>query len=133
MIRRIARPFRPIDVDSRTLEFFQLSSLGEDLRREAEYETSGVCSIAIARDEQVTLVLVALRKGEWMREHRVPSDGSLVVLSGRVAFVAESAREELTPDALALFSPDLFHGVEALEDSLFLLIIGGRERPATAA
>jgi quercetin dioxygenase-like cupin family protein len=134
MHSRLSRPFRPIDVESETLEFFQLSSLAEDLKRESEYAEHGVCSIAIARDEHVTLVLVAVRRAEVLGEHHFPSAGTLVVLSGRVAFSAEEAGryEELGAGALAVFSADLCHGVEALEDSTYLVIIGGRERPATA-
>ena len=66
-----------------------------------------------------------------MREHRLPSDGTLVVLSGRVQFLsdAQDVREELSAGAMAVFAPELCHAVEAIEDSTFLVIIGGRERP----
>jgi quercetin dioxygenase-like cupin family protein len=134
MQRRLERPFRPIEVDADTLEFFHLTSLGDDLKRDAEYEDSGVCSISIARDEDITLVLTALRAGASMREHHMPSAGTLVLLTGRVAFEAEGGaeREELTPGAMAVFSSDLFHGVVAREDSTLLVIIGGRARPETS-
>jgi quercetin dioxygenase-like cupin family protein len=66
-----------------------------------------------------------------MREHRAPAPGSVVVLAGRVAFLAdgEPARSELAPGALALFAGGLPHAVEALEDAAYLVTIGGRERP----
>ena len=134
MQRRLNRPFRPIEVDADTLEFFQLTSLGDDLKRDAEYEESGVCSISIARDEDVTLVLTALRAGASIREHHLPSAGTLVLLSGRAAFETHGGaeHEELTPGAMAVFSSDLCHGVVAREDSTLLVIIGGRVRPETA-
>lgn len=128
MRSRLSRPFRPIDLGAETLAFFQLPSLGEDLRHEHEYERSGVCAITIARDEHVTLVLVALRKGSVMRNHRAPSAGTLVLLEGRAAFVAGAAREDLRPGCLAAFSADVIHSVEALEDVSYLVIIGGRDR-----
>jgi quercetin dioxygenase-like cupin family protein len=135
MLNRLSRPFRPIDLDAETLAFFQLTTLGEDLRRECEYDESGVCSIAIARDEHVTLVLSALRQGEKVAEHRLPSAGTLVVLEGRITFLAREAAapEELGPGAMAVFSADVCHGIEAREDALFLVIIGGRQRPPTAS
>ena len=130
MLTSLSRPFRPIDLGAEGLAFFQLASLGEDLKSEHEYERSGVCAITLARDEHVTLVLVALRRGSLMRDHRSPSVGTLVLLAGRVAFSAgaEPAREELEPGCLAAFSADLTHSVEALEDATYLVIIGGRER-----
>jgi quercetin dioxygenase-like cupin family protein len=134
MLSHLIRPFRPIEVDREPLTFFQLARLGEDLRREAEYEQSGRASITLVREKPVTLVLVALRKGEVMRDHQVPSDGALALLSGRVAFAAETAssHQELAPGALALFAAGLIHRVEALDDAIFLVIIGGRERPPWA-
>jgi quercetin dioxygenase-like cupin family protein len=132
MLSRLSRPFRPIDLGAQALAFFQLARLGEDLRREHEYERSGVCAITLARDEHVTLVLVALRKGAVMRDHRSPSAGTLVLLSGRAVFSAGPYREELDPGCLAAFSADLTHGVEALEDAAYLVIIGGRPRPSAS-
>lgn len=78
----------------------------------------------------MTTALVALRRGAAMREHRAPSAGALVLLAGRVAFLAgrEPARTELAPGALALFAPEVPHAVEALDDASYLVAIGGRER-----
>jgi quercetin dioxygenase-like cupin family protein len=134
MIEQLSRPFRPVEVERDSLAFFQLARLGEDLRREAEYQESGLGSITLAREKPVTLVLVALRKGAVMRDHQVPSDGALVLLAGRVSFAAETATspQELSPGALALFAAGLIHSVEALADALCLVIIGGRERPPWA-
>jgi quercetin dioxygenase-like cupin family protein len=134
MLRTLSRPFRPIEVEREPLTFFELASLGRDLKCEAEYQESGRSSITLAREKPVTLVLVALRKGAVMREHQVPSDGALVLLSGRVAFAAETGMppQELPTCALALFAAGLIHRIEALEDALCLLVIGGRERPPWA-
>jgi quercetin dioxygenase-like cupin family protein len=134
MIGSLSRPFRPVEVERDSLTFFQLTTLGADLRREAEYEDAGRASITLAREKPVTLVLVALRRGAVMGDHQMPSDGALVLLSGRVAFATETgtSSQELGAGALALFAEGLIHRVEALEDALCLLIIGGRDRPPWA-
>jgi len=134
MLHTLLRPFRPIEVEREPLTFFELAGLGLDLKREAEYQESGRSSITLAREKPVTLVLVALRQGAVMRDHQVPSDGAMLLLSGRAAFAAETATspQELGAGALALFAAGLIHRVEALEDALCLLIIGGRERPPWA-
>jgi quercetin dioxygenase-like cupin family protein len=131
MIRRLSRPFRPIELGANTLEFFQLRELGEALTGEDEYRTSGIAAVTLARDEDVTMLLVALRAGSVMREHRAPSAGAAVFVSGRGVFVSGDGgdRASLEPGSLAAFSADLAHAVEALEDSLYLVIIGGRKRP----
>jgi quercetin dioxygenase-like cupin family protein len=130
----LPRPFRPLELDPGTLSFFELPALAGALREEDEYQRSGVAAVTVARDGPMTLVLVALRKGARMREHRAPSAAGVVVLTGRVAFLSdrEPARRELGPGALATFASDVPHAVEALEDAAYLVMIGGRERPAAA-
>jgi quercetin dioxygenase-like cupin family protein len=129
LLASLSRPFRPIEIDADTLAFFQLPALAEDLKCQDEYASSGISAITLARDDHVTSVLVALRKGSLMREHRAPSAAMVVVISGRVRFVAgDAAHTDLAPGSLAAFSSDVFHAVEALEDATYLVIIGGRER-----
>lgn len=130
----LSRPFRPIELSADTLAFYSLPSLSKELASEAEYERSGVSAITIARDDHVTLVLVALRKGAVMREHRAPAAATVVLISGRAKFVAgDGATTDLEPGSLVAFSADVLHAVEALEDAVYLVIIGGRNRPNLAA
>jgi quercetin dioxygenase-like cupin family protein len=130
MIQALSRPFRPVELTAGALEFFQLHALAEHLREEDEYRRTGVSAVSLTRDGHATHVLIALRKGGVMREHRAPSAASVVVLSGRVVFAAggDARRTELDAGALAAFSADVPHAVEALEDAVYLLMIGGRER-----
>lgn len=122
---------RPIELDAGALAFFPLPQLAAELREREEYHHAGVTAVTLARDGHATMVLVALRKGAAMRDHRAPSAASVLVLSGRVAFVAsrEPKRTELAAGSLAAFSPDVTHSLEALEDATYLITIGGRERP----
>lgn len=130
----LSRPFRPIELNAETLAFFFLPSLSADLKSQDEYERSGVAAITLTRDDHVTLVLVALRKATVMREHRAPSAATVVLFSGRARFVAAGgASTDLEPGSLAAFSADVPHAVEALEDAVYLVIIGGRNRGKLAA
>jgi quercetin dioxygenase-like cupin family protein len=125
----VTRPFRPIELSAETLAFFSLSDLAKDLAGEDEYGRSGVSSVTLTRDGHVTAVLVALRKGSTMREHRAPSAAIVVLLSGSASFVAvDGTKTALKPGSLAAFSADVPHAIEASEDAAFLVIIGGRER-----
>ena len=134
MQSHLSRPFRPIELDAKTLAFFQPLTLVEDLRREDEYVRSGVSAVTLARDEHVTLLLVALRKGAVMREHRAPSAAMVVLLAGRAQFLAgDGERSDLESGSVAVFSADIPHAVEALEDAAYLVIIGGRERPGATS
>ena len=132
MAPSLSRPFRPIELTEGTLDFFRLLKFAEEMKTEDEYRRSGLSGVTLARDEHLTLVLVALRKGERMREHRAPVGAAVVLLSGRASFVSGSdeSRTELEPSSLAVFAPEVSHAVEALEDAVYLVIIGGRDRAA---
>lgn len=134
MLTSLSRPFRPIELGAGTLEFFQLARLADDLKSQDEYARTGVAAITLARDEHITLVLVTLRRGAEMREHRAPSAATVVLLSGRVSFHAggNAAQTELEPGSMAAFAADLPHAVEALDDAAYLLMIGGRHRHAAS-
>lgn len=122
---------RPITLAAGTLESFSLVDVARELETHDEYRRSGIAGVTLVRDEQLTLMLVALRKGAIMREHRAPSAGSVVLLSGTVDFVAgeDGPETELKAGSLAVFSADLAHTVRARDDARYLVIIGGRSRP----
>jgi quercetin dioxygenase-like cupin family protein/hemerythrin superfamily protein len=130
-----ANSSRPITLTAETLAFFPLADVARELETHDEYRRSGVAGITLVRDEQLTLMLVALRKGAVMREHRAPSAGSVVLLSGTVGFVSGDAgpETELTAGSLAVFSADLAHAVHARDDARYLVVIGGRSRPPEGA
>lgn len=130
-----ASPSRPIALPSGTLGFFPLRELAAELEARDEYGRSGVSGITLVRDENLTLMLVALREGAVMREHRAPSAGGVVLLSGRASFVAgdEGSETELATGSLAVFSADMPHAVRAQENARYLVIIGGRPRPHESA
>jgi quercetin dioxygenase-like cupin family protein len=132
MAAHVSRPFRPVELKTGELDFFRLREFAEELKTQDEYRRSGVSGVTLARDEHLTVVLVALRKGETMREHRAPSGAAVVLLSGRASFVSGSdeSRTELEPNSLAVFAPEVTHAIEALDDALYLVIIGGRNRAA---
>lgn len=135
ILSTVSRPFLPVELTTGILRFFQLGALAQDLTTEEGYRTSGVASVTLARDEHVTLVLVALRARGIMREHRAPSAATVVLLSGRARFVSgmDARQTEIGPGTLAAFSADVPHSVEAVEDATYLVIIGGRVRPPEEA
>ncbi len=132
MAPSLSRPFRPVELTTGTLDFFRLRDFAEEMKTQDEYRRSGLSGVTLVRDEHLTMVLVALRKGERMREHRAPVGAAVILLSGRASFVSGSdeGRTELEPSCLAVFAPEVSHAVEALEDAVYLVIIGGRDRAA---
>jgi quercetin dioxygenase-like cupin family protein len=124
----LPRPFRPVDLTATALESFDLKGLAQQLTMEPQYNEEGKAGITLARDAHVSVVLEALRKGSELREHRAPASALATLLSGRATFVSEpgSRRTEMLPGTLVAFSADLDHALVADEDSVCLIVIGGR-------
>lgn len=126
---RLDRPFRPVDPAVTPLESFDLHGLAAQLVQEPQYQKEGRAGITLARDAQVSVVLEALRAGGELREHHSPASAIVTLVSGRATLVSEAGakRTSLDPGTLVVFSAALEHALVADEDSVCLLVIGGRE------
>lgn len=117
---------KPVELTKSVARSFSLEPLAEELRQEAAYERSGRTAASLARGDDMTVVLTVVRAGELVREHEAPGPVSVIVLSGRVRFGTEEEELVLGAHEMVSFAGDVTHSVEAVEDSAFLIVIGGR-------
>lgn len=101
-----------------------------DLREEVESSWSqlpdakaGHTAKTLLKQGKLRMVLLAVRKGASIPEHKVDGECSLHVLSGRVAIVLEGQRRELKGGQVMGIEDQIRHDVEALEDSNVLLTV----------
>lgn len=120
------RPYRPIDLNISQIEGFPLSSMGDQLMVEAKAATSGRASLTLARGDEMTAVLVAMKNGVTLEEHSAPGAATVVTLSGNILFSTKTKNITLTQAESVTFTSDISHSVHANEDSTFLIIIGGK-------
>lgn len=128
MTDSFSRPFRPIEMSPSTLESFQLADMASQLKLETPFTQSGRNSLSLVRGDDFTMVLAVLRKGTKMREHKAPGAATVVLLEGAIDFEDPGAGKmlRLHPKDSVVFSADLVHSLVALEDSAYLIVIGGR-------
>jgi quercetin dioxygenase-like cupin family protein len=100
----------------------------EGLRRSASYQRNDHASATIVNRPGLGVVLVALPKGGHMTEHRAAWPIMLRVLEGRVRVILRDQTLEMSPGDLVSLAPNLAHEVSGVEDSAFLLTIGGEAR-----
>lgn len=89
---------------------------------------TGRNSLSLARSDEMTVVLLVLKDQAVLHEHKAPGPITVTTLSGHLEFSTESQEDPLylkTGDS-AVCAAHLPHRVKALEDSAFLLVIGGR-------
>jgi quercetin dioxygenase-like cupin family protein len=115
---RISAPVVTTNIDSEL----------EALRRSASYQRNDHASATIVNRPGLGVVLVALPKGGHMAEHRAARPIMLRVLEGRVRLTLPDLTLEMSPGDLTSLAPNIAHEVSGVQDSAFLLTIGGGTR-----
>ena len=120
------RPYRPVDLNTPLTKSFPLMSMSEKLMEEAILATSGRASLTLARGNELTIVLAALKAGTTLEEHSAPAAATVIALSGNIIFTTSADKITLEQGDGVTFTADVMHSVYATEDSTFLIVIGGK-------
>ncbi len=129
MSQAYKRPFRPTELSDTTVTSFSLLPMANQLMAEDVIEKTGRNALTLARGNDLTVVLMVLKDQASLHEHTAPGPITVTALSGHLAFSTATESEPMmlrTGDA-AVCAAHLPHSVKALEDSAFLLVIGGRD------
>jgi len=127
-----ARPKTPKDFTAKEKEFaaltaplltFNLTAETERLRGEEHWLKDGRISETLVKYSDFRIVLILMRAGTLMQEHKADARISIQGLSGRVMVQLPEKTVELSSGDLLVLEKCLPHDVRALEDSAFLLSI----------
>ncbi len=102
---------------------FDLKNEAEALRQEQGWRCTGHSAKTLVKQHDQRIVLIAMRAGSRMMEHRAASAISIHVLSGRVRVHVATRTIEVAGGQLAALDRALSHDVEACEDSTVLLSV----------
>lgn len=87
--------------------------------QEAATTEKGRSAAILIHDGPLRQTILGLKAGQVLAEHNSPPAASLYLLQGRVRVTGQDQSEVGTGEIVAL--THVRHGVEALEDSVFLL------------
>lgn len=121
------RPYRPVDLNTSLTKAFPFEKMAENLMEEAEFATSGRASLTLARGDELTVVLIALKADKVLEEHPAPAAATVIVLSGSIIFTTSADKITMELGEGVTFTGDVLHSVYASEDSAFLVVIGGKQ------
>jgi quercetin dioxygenase-like cupin family protein len=93
------------------------------LTSEDEWLSGKRDGITLVKYPHMRVVLVALRKGTRMREHKMRGPISLFVVQGRIHIEAGSTSYKVRKKELVTLRTAILHDVQADQDSVFLLTI----------
>lgn len=119
-------PYRPVSLDTSLTKGFALNSMGEQLLEEANAASAGRAALTLARGNDLTVVLTAITAGTVLHEHRAPGPATVVILNGSIVFSSNTENITLEKGEAVVFTADVLHAVEANEDSVLLVSIGGK-------
>jgi quercetin dioxygenase-like cupin family protein len=74
------------------------------------------------KDDALNILLMVLKKEARLAEHRTKGPIAVHVLSGAVRFSARGESAELKSGSIAALDREVVHELEALEESVVLLI-----------
>ena len=126
MDKAFERPYRPLNVDDSWIESFPLKAMARQLMDEDAFAESGRNALTLVRGDEMTVVLTVIRAGTALHEHRAPGPATVIPLSGNIRMLGGNEKMPLEPGSAVSFTADVLHAVEAVEDSAFLIVIGGR-------
>lgn len=103
---------------------FDLHSEADHLRGLDVYEKGGPTGRTLVKEPDLRIVLMALKAGARLEEHRASGPLSIQPLEGVVRLQIPDGSVELRPGQLLMLEPGIPHAVEGVEDAVFLLTIG---------
>jgi quercetin dioxygenase-like cupin family protein len=103
---------------------FDLPGEIEQLRQGRLYGHGGPSGRTLLKEQDLRIVLVALKAGGRMEEHSASGPSSIQAIEGLVRVHLADRQVELGPGSLLTMESAVRHDVEAVEDSAFLLTIG---------
>jgi len=116
-------PERPMHEVARAANTFDLAAEVERLHSEESWRQGSRNAKTLVKEPELRIVLIALRQGGRMEEHRAPGRISIQTLTGRLRLRVRDQTVDLPAGHVLALDPDIAHDVEALDESAFLLTI----------
>jgi quercetin dioxygenase-like cupin family protein len=113
---------KPIAAEQLTAQ--DLGAIASQIRLEAPYQRGGHGAHTVLREDDLRVVVLALKAGAVIPEHQAQATGSLQVIAGRVRLLFAARGVELSTGQLIAIEHGARHSVEALEESALVLTLG---------
>lgn len=111
---RLSQPIIQLDVDAELAE----------IRKGAAYQSSDHAAKTLVKEAGLDVVLLALKAGGEVREHRARVPILVQAVAGEVGFWVEDRQFDLRPGRLLAVDAQLAHRLEARTEAAVLLTLG---------
>jgi quercetin dioxygenase-like cupin family protein len=101
-----------------------LAMIEREVRLEEQYQREGHAARTVVREQDLRIVLIAMKPDARIPQHRASATVSIHVLRGHVRLQLRDRRVELSAGQLLVLAGGLEHDVEALDEAALLLTLG---------
>ena len=102
---------------------FDLAAETKKLRREGIWDIESHNAIALAKYDDLRVVLIAMKAGSRMEGHKAYGSISIHSLTGRLRLHLPDRAVDIAAENLVILGRSQPHNIEALENSSFLLSV----------
>ncbi|MBZ0198833.1 MAG: cupin domain-containing protein [Ignavibacteriaceae bacterium] len=102
---------------------FSIDKEVDRLKTEPTWADGDRNAITLQKNSKLRVVLITMRKGASLKEHKVEGPITIFVLSGKIIFSTGDDKINMSGNELIVLEKTIPHDVEALEDSSFILTI----------
>ncbi len=106
------------------MTLFDLVAVAAELRTQDAYLREGHTARTLVREPDLRVVLIVMKAGSRIAEHRAQETASIHALSGHVRLRLPDDVVDLPTGRLLVLERDLKHDVEAIDESAVLLTLG---------
>ena len=92
------------------------------LKGAAEWNSGDRHAISLIKDAALNVLLMVLKKGAHLHEHRTKGPITVQVVSGSIRFSAGPDQRVISAGEMVGLDRGIAHSVEALEESAFILV-----------
>ena len=103
---------------------FDLGVIDCELRASEAYAREGHTARTLSREDDLRVVLIAMKAGARMNEHRAQQTSAIQVISGHVRLLLANETTDVRSGQLLVLERGVQHDVEAVLDSALLLTLG---------
>jgi quercetin dioxygenase-like cupin family protein len=92
------------------------------LKSSGEWKGADRHTVSLVKDAALNVLLMVLKQGAHLREHRTKGPITLQVISGSIRFSAGPDQRVIQTGEMVGLDRDIPHSLEALEESALLLV-----------
>jgi quercetin dioxygenase-like cupin family protein len=94
----------------------------ERLKRTPEWKSADRHAVSLVKDDALNVLLLVLKKGARLHEHRTKGPIAVQVISGAIRFSSGSDQRTISAGEMVGLDRGVPHSLEALEESTLILV-----------